>query len=135
MPDPTRILITGISGFVGGYLLDACRARYSDARIYGLVQSLTSPGSPGGASPATDTRYDVLVADMVQPEAVRAAIAEARPDLIFHLAAQPSVAASWRDPMQTLAINAGGAINLLEAVRTEQLAPLIVLVGSGEQYG
>ncbi|HEX9414436.1 MAG TPA: GDP-mannose 4,6-dehydratase, partial [Ktedonobacterales bacterium] len=57
------------------------------------------------------------------------------PDLVFHLAAQSSVAASWADPARTLAINAGGAVHLLEAIRAASLAPRIVLVGSGEQYG
>jgi GDP-4-dehydro-6-deoxy-D-mannose reductase len=66
---------------------------------------------------------------------VRATIVSVRPDWIFHLAGQASVAASWDDPGMTLAINAGGAINLLEAVRSEGLTPRIVLIGSGEQYG
>ena len=66
---------------------------------------------------------------------VRATIVSVRPDWIFHLAGQASVAASWDDPGMTLAINAGGAINLLEAVRAEVLTPRIVFIGSGEQYG
>ncbi|MFI5273904.1 MAG: GDP-mannose 4,6-dehydratase, partial [Ktedonobacterales bacterium] len=76
-----------------------------------------------------------LHADITKPEQVRAAVAEARPDLIFHLAAQPSVALSWADPSGTLAINAGGAVHLCEALRAERMAPRVVFVGSGEQYG
>ncbi|HLJ79936.1 MAG TPA: GDP-mannose 4,6-dehydratase, partial [Ktedonobacterales bacterium] len=115
------------SGFVGGYLLAQCRMRYPDAQLFGLTH-------PDGATTATLPLVP-LVADMTQPQQVREAIATARPDLVFHLAAQPSVAASWGDPMRTLAINAGGAIHLFEALRAERLAPRIVLVGSGEQYG
>ena len=55
-----------------------------------------------------------LVADITQPEQMRQAVAESWPDLIFHLAAQSSVAASWSDPLSTLQVNAGGAIHLLE---------------------
>lgn len=126
MPDPARILITGYSGFVGGYLLAACRARYPDAQLFGL----THPDGSTAAPPLVP-----LMADMTQPQQVREAIATAQPDLVFHLAAQPSVAASWSDPLLTLAINAGGAIHLFEALRAERLAPRVVLVGSGEQYG
>src|SRR6266699_281613 len=70
-----------------------------------------------------------------QPDAIRQVVAMSQPDLIIHLAAQSSVTASWRDPFGTLEVNAGGVIHLLEALRSEQLTPRIVLVGSGEQYG
>jgi len=76
-----------------------------------------------------------LLADITQPEQMRQAVAQAQPDLIFHLAAQSSVAASWNDPLSTLQVNAGGAIHLLEALRAERLSPRVLLVGSGEQYG
>ena len=77
----------------------------------------------------------MLTGDIRSFADVRAAITGAHPDWIFQLAGQASVAASWNDPATTLAINAGGAVNLLEAVRAEELAPRIILVGSGEQYG
>lgn len=76
-----------------------------------------------------------LVADITQAEAMRQVVAQSRPDLVIHLAARSSVADSWKDPFGTLKINAGGTIHLLEALRSEQLTPRIVLVGSGEQYG
>lgn len=128
--DPARILMTGVSGFVGGYLLAACRARYPQATIYGLVQRAgesTRTAAPG------DLR--LLTADIVDADQVRAVVAEARPDLVFHLAAQASVARSWDDPAQTLAINVGGTVRLLDAIRAEALRPRILLIGSGEQYG
>jgi GDP-4-dehydro-6-deoxy-D-mannose reductase len=77
----------------------------------------------------------LLEADIMQPEAIRQVVALSQPDLIIHLAAQSSVSASWKDPFGTLKVNAGGTLHLLEALRSEQLTPRIVLVGSGEQYG
>ncbi|HLZ24984.1 MAG TPA: GDP-mannose 4,6-dehydratase [Ktedonobacterales bacterium] len=132
MPDPARILITGFSGFVGGYLVALCQNRYPDAQLFGLTQRLDAPSIEAAATARTIVP---LVADMVQVRQVREAIAQSRPDLVFHLAAQASVAASWGDPLETLAINAGGAVHLFEALRAEHLVPRIVLVGSGEQYG
>jgi len=130
MSIPSRILITGCTGFVGGYLVEQCRIRYPQAELFGLTGHPTLHTT----SPAmSDVRLSV--ADVTQPEAVRQVVAEAQPDLVIHLAAQSSVSASWKDPSGTLRVNAGGTIHLLEALRSEQLTPRIVLVGSGEQYG
>ncbi|HEV2236199.1 MAG TPA: GDP-mannose 4,6-dehydratase [Ktedonobacterales bacterium] len=127
METPTRILITGYSGFVGAYLLEACRAAFPAAALHGLSERAAAPGAPGD--------LHAHVAPLQDAAQVRAVVAAVRPDLIFHLAAQSSVAASWEDPAATLAINAGGTVHLLEGVRAAGLAPRIVLVGSGEQYG
>jgi GDP-4-dehydro-6-deoxy-D-mannose reductase len=130
MSIPSRIFITGYTGFVGSYLVEQCRIRYPQAELFGLTGHPTLHTALPGIS---DVRLSV--ADITQPEAVRQVVAEVKPDLVIHLAAQSSVSASWKDPSGTLRVNAGGTIHLLEALRFEQLTPRIVLVGSGEQYG
>lgn len=130
MSIPSRILITGCTGFVGGYLVEQCRNRYPQAELFGLSGHPTPLTVTPGMS---DVK--LLVAEITQPEAVRQVVAQAQPDLVIHLAARSSVSASWQDPSGTLEVNAGGTIHLLEALRSEQLTPRIVLVGSGEQYG
>jgi len=122
-----RILITGYSGFVGRYLIEECSRRVPDATLIGV--SNHAPRHPIPASAIA------LHADMADAGRVQEVVREARPDLIFHLAAQASVAVSWADPVGTLAINAGGAVHLLEALRAEAPGARLVLVGSGEQYG
>jgi GDP-4-dehydro-6-deoxy-D-mannose reductase len=126
MEAPARILITGHSGFVGAYLIAACREAFPAAALHGLSER---------AAPAGDGPVRTHVAHLQDAAEVRAIVAEVRPDLIFHLAAQSSVAASWEDPVATLAIHAGGTVQLLEAVRAAGIAPRTLLVGSGEQYG
>jgi GDP-4-dehydro-6-deoxy-D-mannose reductase len=130
MSIPSRILITGCTGFVGSHLVEQCRKRYPQAELFGLTGHPTFQTVTPGMS---DVK--ILVADITQPEAIRRVAAISQPDLIIHLAAQSSVSASWKDPSGTLEVNAGGVIHLLEALRSEQLTPHIVLVGSGEQYG
>ncbi len=130
MSIPSRILITGFSGFVGSYLVEQCRVHYPNAELFGLCKQ-----SPSYATTTAIRDVTPLVVDITQPERVRHAIAQVQPDLVFHLAAQPSVAASWSDPEQALKVNAGGALHLFEALRNERLSPRIILVGSGEQYG
>jgi GDP-4-dehydro-6-deoxy-D-mannose reductase len=123
----SAILITGCTGFVGRYVLEQCSLCYPQADVFGLVAH---------AVPSMQTHaVKLLVADITQRDQVQHAIAQARPDLIFHLAAQSSVADSWKNPQQTLRVNTEGTIHLLEALRAERLSPRIVLVGSGEQYG
>lgn len=123
---PSRILITGCTGFVGSYLVEQCRQRYPQAILFGLAQP---------TSHSKQETLHLLTADISQREAVREVIAQTRPDLVFHLAARSSVASSWQDPLETLKVNTEGTVYLLEALRCEHLAPRVVLIGSGEQYG
>jgi GDP-4-dehydro-6-deoxy-D-mannose reductase len=129
MPSPARILITGFSGFAGRHLVAECAAHYPQAALFGLSDHSSLPSSAGGA------RVTAMQADITDAAQVRRVVAHARPDLVFHLAAQASVKSSWADPARTLAVNAGGTVHLLEALRNESLAPRVILVGSGEQYG
>jgi GDP-4-dehydro-6-deoxy-D-mannose reductase len=73
--------------------------------------------------------------DLLDTEAVRAAIADARPERVFHLAALASVGHSWRAPRDVLAANLEMTVNLLEAVRQQSPEAAVVLVSSGEIYG
>jgi len=125
-----HILITGATGFVGRHLIERLRTEYPAATIFGFSHT-----TPTAESVHSDSQPILLTGDIRSFADVRAAIERARPNWIFHLAGQASVATSWGNPGATLAINAGGAVNLLEAVRAESMAPRIVLVGSGEQYG
>ena len=127
---PSRILITGCTGFVGKYVVEQCRLRYPQADLFGLAGHAVP-----STTPSVQSTVKLLVADIAQRDQIRQVVAQVQPDLVFHLAAQSSVAASWKDPQNTLRVNVEGTIHLLEALRAEQLTPRIVLVGSGEQYG
>lgn len=126
--DPHRILITGYSGFVGRHLAPFCRAAYPHAELFGM-----SHGAQGGEP--EHSSVTLLDGDIRNRDHVHEIVAHARPDWIIHLAGQASVAESWKHPDLTLAINAGGAVNLLEEVHAAGLQPRIVLIGSAEEYG
>ena len=127
--EPSRILITGISGFVGPYLARACLQQYPGVAVSGVMHGATHDPQLQ-ALPVS-----LIHADIMNRTELDAVIGQTQPDIIFHLAAQSSVAQSWKDPLQTLMINAGGTINLFEAVIAHHLHPRIIVVGSGEQYG
>jgi len=81
-----------------------------------------------GLSRATGT-------DLLDAAATRRAVAGARPDVVYHLAARAHVGESWRDPGGTLRDNVAMALNLLEALRTEAPEATVVAVASSEIYG
>jgi GDP-4-dehydro-6-deoxy-D-mannose reductase len=76
-----------------------------------------------------------VAVDLRDAGATRAAIAAARPDVVYHLAALAHVGRSWDDPAVTLAENQAMTLSILEAVRSEAPAATVVAVSSGEVYG
>ena len=122
-----RVFITGATGFAGSHLVERLLAEGHEVRA--LVHAATShQGLP--EHPAVQP----IAGDLLNPAALAAAVAEARPDLIFHLAGQAYPARSWDDPAQTLAVNTGGTANLLRAA-VEFGRPRVVVVTSAEIYG
>ena len=76
--------------------------------------------------------YDL---DILNPEQLSDVLGAFAPDYIVHLAAQSSVALSWKNPALTIDVNVKGAANVLEAIRALPKKPRVLLIGSGEQYG
>jgi GDP-4-dehydro-6-deoxy-D-mannose reductase len=101
-------LVTGGTGFAGRHLL-------------ALLPEAVSP-----------SRSEL---DLLDAGAVRSAVREASPAVVFHLAALASVRRSWEEPAETLTGNVAMTANLLEAVRLEAPEATIMLIGSGEVYG
>ena len=120
-----RVLITGVGGFVGRYL--AAHLLEAGDEVWGLTRS--------GSADRMNPRVRLLAADLMDRGQVDATLAEARPEAIYHLAAESSVARSLKDPLAILLNNVVGQVNLLEAVAAAGLGPRILIVGSGEEYG
>jgi GDP-4-dehydro-6-deoxy-D-mannose reductase len=126
------ILITGISGFVGGHLADHLHRIRPDVVLHGMSRSAPSwdfvPESLKG-------KIAFHPGDMRDTGWVNAILREIGPDAIIHLAAQSSVAESWRDPGGTILNNLSLLLNVLEAVRQNELSSRLLMVGSSEVYG
>lgn len=113
-----RALITGVRGFVGGYLR---------RELEGNGYKVAGLDLRGGAH--------TLQADLLNPEQTADAVRQTAPDVIFHLAGQADVARSWEFPRKTMELNVIGSLNLLEAVRAYRKDTRVVLVGSSDEYG
>lgn len=130
-----RALVTGAGGFAGQWL---CREL---VRHGWAVTGSSLTGDPGlGVLGAEDHagvawRHE----DLRTPGVVQGSIAASQPDAIFHLAGVSFVPAAGHDPLLAFDVNAGLAVRLLGEVRERKAAgaldPVVLLVGSAEQYG
>lgn len=119
-----KALIIGAAGFVGAYLADhlhTCKWSVSVTKL--PHEQLLIPEA------------EVLELDILNPAQLQSTLEAVRPDVVFHLAAQSSVALSWKNPTLTVDVNIKGTVNLLETARTLSYKPRLLLVGSGEEYG
>jgi GDP-4-dehydro-6-deoxy-D-mannose reductase len=123
-----KALITGISGFVGShlaeYLLDTTGWEVAGT-VFGPYGNIADLCDRLELFPAELSRLDVMVFILEQ----------AQPDVIFHLAAQPLVSASRRDPWGTLESNIRMQLNVLEGVAQVRPECRVLVVGSSEEYG
>src|SRR3989338_1679712 len=117
-----KILITGITGFVGSHLAEYILNLKENHSIYGICR-WRSP------------KVKLLEADLCDLSSLVRSMTELAPDIIFHLGAQSYVLASFNSPVQTLMTNAIGTANLLEAIRISGINPIIHICSSSEVYG
>jgi len=99
------------------------------------VQGTLRPGGSRANLCAFEGALTLYEVDLTDAAGVCQVVAEARPDQVFHLAAQASVARSWQDPAQTMSANIFGQLNVLEALVGAELQPAVLVVGSSEEYG
>jgi GDP-4-dehydro-6-deoxy-D-mannose reductase len=122
-----RIFVTGATGFAGSHLVDHLLA--AGHQIFALVHSASSLRE----LPEHD-RMTAITGDLLDLESLKRVVIQAQPEVIYHLAGQAYPARSWQDPAFTLAVNAGGTANLLEAA-VHVGRPRVVVVTSADIYG
>lgn len=109
-----RVLVTGHTGFKGSWL--SLWLGELGAQVYGLA--LVPDTDPALFDQiGLSSRMDHRIGDIRQAETLRHRVAEVRPDVVFHLAAQPLVLASYDDPLLTWDTNVMGTAHMLDALR------------------
>lgn len=127
MTAPRRILVTGAGGFVGRHLMRTLRVEFPGATLIAAQRAVVD-GPPGEAD-------ETLPFDLLAPIEMEGVIACARPDAVLHLAAQASVAASFREPSLSWRANLLGTVALAEAVLRAAPEALFLLASSAEVFG
>jgi UDP-glucose 4-epimerase len=126
-----RALVTGGAGFIGSNLVDALLDRGDEVTV---VDDLSS-GKRENLRAALARGAGLEEADIRDAERVRRAFAGARPDIVFHLAAQIDVRKSIEDPAFDAGVNVVGTINVLEAARHTGVKRVVNTSTGGAIYG
>ncbi len=126
-----KVLITGITGFVGSHLAEYILNLDQGHVVFGLCRWR----SPKDNLAAIYNKIRSVEADLGDLSGLIRIMQEIKPDVVFHLAAQSYVLTSFNTPIQTLWTNVIGTTNLLEAIRISEIEPIIHICSSSEVYG
>ena len=131
----TRTLITGGAGFIGSRLAKRLAAQ-GEVTVFDNLLPQAHEGNPENLARARACGARVVKGDVRDPGALRAVIAEAKPDVIYHFAAETGTGQSFDMPARYSDVNVMGTANLIEAIRAEvPELPRVILAGSRSVYG
>jgi GDP-4-dehydro-6-deoxy-D-mannose reductase len=126
-----KVLITGITGFVGSHLAEYCLQLDDPVEVVGICRWRSRRENIEHLGDAVELHE----CDLRDASSVHKLLTAVRPERIFHLAAQSYVPSSWNSPAETITTNVIGQLNIFEAMRELQLEARIQIAGSSEEYG
>ncbi len=132
-----NVLITGITGMVGSHLADYL-LEHTDWTIYGMCRWRSPLANVDHLLDRANRkdRVHFVYGDLCDTVSLQNVVTEARPDYVFHLAAQSYPTTSFTAPIQTLDVNILGTARLLETIRHQRdLSPVIHVCASSEVFG
>ena len=126
-----RALVTGGAGFIGSHLVDSLVEGGDEVAVIddlstGRVENIAGPLAAG---------VELIEGSITDPAAVDAAFERARPEAVFHLAAQIDVRRSVTEPAFDLSVNVGGTVSLLERARKQGAERFLFASTGGAIYG
>lgn len=125
-----RVLITGITGFVGGHLTERLLAE-GGHRVAGLSRD----GQWPTGLEHLNARAELHAADVLDTEAVERVVRRVQPDWLFHLAGYANTGRSFRQPDECWQLNLDGARRVFDAVLRSGLRPRVLFASTGLVYG
>jgi CDP-glucose 4,6-dehydratase len=126
-----RVLLTGHTGFKGGWA--SVWLTRLGAEVHGLsLAPETTPNLFGLLSLAE--LASSRIGDIRDAATVRAAVAEIRPTIVIHMAAQPLVRRGYNTPVETFAANVMGTVNVLDALRGQKQLKAVLAVTTDKVY-
>ena len=131
-----RALITGITGMVGSHLADYLVAE-TDWNVIGMCRWRSSLENLGDLVPMINRgeRVSILYGDLRDTLAVQDVVRQAKPDYVFHLAAQSYPRTSFESPLDTFDTNIQGTVRVLDALRQYSPNAVVHVCASSEVFG
>ena len=126
-----RVLVTGSTGFKGSWLCTWLLQLGAEVSGFALPPE---PDAPLFDQLRLRERIDQHDGDIRDWDTVKTMLAATKPDMVFHLAAQPLVRYSYDEPKETFDTNVAGAVNLLDAIRMDDNVQALVFVTSDKAY-
>lgn len=126
-----RILVTGHTGFKGGWL--ALMLASAGHQVSGISLD-PCPGGLFDRARVSELLQDDIRLDIREAQAVKKAVAQVGADLVFHLAAQPLVRQSYLDPRETYVTNVNGTLNVLEGISATPQTKGAVIITTDKVY-
>lgn len=127
-----RVFLTGHTGFKGGWL--ALWLQAMGAEVHGYALNPPTETNLFTVAEVGKGMASSVIADIRDASKFSEAIKSAKPQIVFHLAAQPLVRYSYAQPAETYAVNVMGTVNLLEAVRATPGVKAVVNVTTDKCY-
>lgn len=124
-----RILVTGMTGFIGSHLAEFLLKK--ELEVVGTVWDKTELKNVEKIK----DKVRILECDIRDGERVEEIIEEVKPDRVFHLAAQSFPTVSWDEPVRTLDTNVMGTTHIFEAIRKLDLDTIVLVACSSAEYG
>jgi GDP-4-dehydro-6-deoxy-D-mannose reductase len=126
-----KFLITGFSGFVSKHFLNLLESRSENAAILGI--DMHEPAFNTAEFKHISCEFEKL--DLLHTDSVQNVIYQFQPDYIIHLASFSSVSFSWKNPILSFQNNTNIFLNILEAIRLNNIQTRVLSIGSSEEYG
>jgi CDP-glucose 4,6-dehydratase len=126
------VLVTGHTGFKGAWL--SLWLQSLGARVVGFSRGMPSEPSLYALARVGEGMHEAVEGDICDAQAVERALRRAAPEVVIHMAAQPLVRRSYREPRATFEVNVMGTVNVLDAARRSGSVRVVVCVTSDKCY-
>jgi len=130
-----KVLITGVLGQTGSYMVDYLLDKYKDISIFGMIRHYTKPDLTNIKDQINDKRFKVVFGDLTDEESINSLVREIQPDYFLNFAANSFVQVSWEAPKHVFDINTIGVLRCLEAIKNYCPTCRFYSSGSSEEFG
>lgn len=127
-----QVLLTGHTGFKGGWL--SLWLQSMGAQVHGYALAPLRQPNFFTLANVTEGMASNTIADIRDLQKIKKLMEQTKPEIVFHMAAQPLVRYSYTEPEETYAVNVMGTVNLLEAVRHSSSVKVVVNITTDKCY-